>query len=411
MDSRVLLDLLARYKNETVDVDCLAVHVHHGLSENADKWSEYCAVWCKKYGIKLIVERVELNLVNQVSIEQEARIQRYRALEKHVGNNDILLTAQHGDDQLETFLLALKRGSGPKGLSSMPECARFSKGWLLRPFLTVNQHVILEYAQAKQLQWVDDESNQDIQYDRNFLRHEVIPKLKGRWPSIEQAVLRSCKLCADQESLIHELLHERLARFTDINGGLSITELSGQSALAKNQLIRLWLNNQKSMMPSLTQLNVIWNEVALAKPDGNPIINTTSGQIRRFKDRLYFVGKLTDVTSWTSSISLNESVLLPDTLGCLHFVAKRDCGSLSLRQPTKMESMWVHFNPQGMNAHPAEREHSRKLKKLFQEYQVPSWLRTRTPIVMYGDKLAMVVGLFVSKDCQGDDCEIIWDKV
>lgn len=411
VDSRVLLDLLARYQAIHKEVTCLAVHVHHGLSDNADEWVSCCQTWCDNDGIELFVEHVELNLARQVSTEQEARNKRYQALEKHVKRDDILITGQHNADQMETFLLALKRGSGPKGLSAMPECAPFSDGLLIRPLLATNQVAIVEYAHSKQLNWNEDESNQNTQYDRNFLRQEVIPKLKARWPNIEQSVLRSSKLCANQELLINELLNERLIQLTDVDGSLSILQLGQQSELARNQLLRLWLSARHSMMPSLVQLSLIWKEVALAKKDGNPKINITSGEVRRFKGRLYFVDKIPDVTAWSDSLPFQQRLALPEKLGHIQLIDKRVGTSLSLRLPRKNERVWVHFNPQGLTAHPVERGHSRKLKKLFQEYGMPSWLRTRTPMIMYDDQLAMVADLFVCKEFHGDDCEILWDKV
>ncbi|MDB1124603.1 tRNA lysidine(34) synthetase TilS [Vibrio algarum] len=411
VDSRVLLDLLARYKATHNGITCLAVHVHHGLSDNANEWAERCSLWCRDYGIELFIEHVELNLARNVSIEQEARNKRYQALEKHVKRNDLLLTGQHNADQLETFLLAMKRGSGPKGLSAMPECTSFAKGYLVRPLLTISQAEIVGYANLQGLSWNEDESNQDIRYDRNFLRQEVIPSLKSRWPNIEQSVLRSSQLCADQESLINELLHDRLVEFTAVDGGLSISQLRHQSELARNQLLRLWLGSRKSIMPSFVQLSLIWNEVAMAKADANPRMNITSGEVRRFKDRLYFVERLSDVSSWSEFLPSNQWVELPEKLGRIQLTDKSTETPLSLRSPRDDEQVQVHFKPQGLTAHPVERGHSRKLKKLFQEYGVPSWLRTRTPIIMYGDQLAMVVDLFVCKEFHGDDCEILWDKV
>ncbi|WP_413284959.1 tRNA lysidine(34) synthetase TilS [Vibrio sp. MA40-2] len=411
VDSTVLLDLLAQYQAQNQSVTCFAIHIHHGLSDNADDWVECCQKWCDEYQLPLVTERVELNLSGQVSLEQEARNKRYQALAKHINKNDLLLTGQHCDDQLETFLLALKRGSGPKGLSAMPKITEFSDGWLLRPLLNVYRADIVNYAQQKKLQWIEDESNQDTKFDRNFLRNDIIPKLKKRWPTIAKSVLRSSQLCADQEALISELLIERLTQYTDNDGGLCIAQLQTQSELARNQLLRLWLAKQNCIMPSLVQLQLIWQQAALAKDDANPTINITSGQVRRFRNRLYCVQKSSDVTWWSSALFIDKKIRLPDSLGQICLTRKSSAGTLSLREPKQHEQVRVHFNPTGLVAHPSDRGHSRKLKKLFQEYNVPSWLRTRTPIIMYENEVAMLVNLFVCKDFHGDDCEIQWDKV
>lgn len=411
IDSRVLLDLLADYRRKFPQLACKAVYVHHGLSEQADEWATQCQKWCDGYAIELAVERVTLHITPQVSVEQEARDKRYQALRKHIGTNDLLLTAQHGDDQLETFLLAMKRGSGPKGLASMPECTPFSQGYLVRPLLGVSQESITNYATSKALTWVEDESNTQTKYDRNFLRLEVIPKLKQRWPSIDKTVLRSSQLCAEQEALLHELLSDKLDSCLTGDGSLSIELLAQQSEKVRNQLLRHWLEKRSALMPTLKQLPLIWQEVALARQDANPKLVLASGEVRRYQQRLYFIDKSVDLSDWSEILTLDKTIELPASLGSLALRKTTIRHQFSLRSPKPDEQVWLHFNPQGLSAHPAERGHSRKLKKLFQEYKVPSWLRTQTPIVMYGDSVAMVADCFVCTEYMGEDCEIVWDKV
>ncbi len=409
VDSMTLLHLLAQYKSLHPDMNYLAIHVHHGLSENADYWAQQCKIWCEDYGIECKMEQVYVNQASQISVEQDARQKRYAILEKHINDGDLLLTAQHCSDQMETFFLALKRGSGPKGLASMAEYAEFGKGALLRPLLNIRQEKIVDYATKNHLNWVEDETNQNTRYDRNFLRHKVIPSIKARWPSIEQSVLRSSRLCADQERLINELLQENLGRLTCDDGSITIQGLSQQSELARNQLLRLWLEAQHSLMPSVKQLSLIWSEVALAKKDANPKLKITSGEIRRYQDRLYFVDHLADVSQWSSLLELNHPIELPDGLGDITLCDSPVSEAL-LIAPQPLERVWLHFNPQGLTAHPVNRKHSRKLKKLFQEYQIPAWMRTRTPIIMYGERIAAVTGLFVCKEFSGSDCIVRWNK-
>lgn len=411
VDSRVLLHLLSLYRNENPQLKCVAVHVHHGLSTYADDWAEKCIKWCDGYNIESNVERVTLELGSQVSTEQEARNKRYQVLEKFVNKNDVLITGQHSSDQTESFLLALKRGSGPKGLSSMPESIQFNQGHIVRPLLAISQEQIVQYALDEKLDWVEDESNQDIKYDRNFLRHQVIPVLKSRWPEIESSVLRSAKLCGDQELLLQELLQQKLEDTLTEDKGLSISTLFSQSELVRNQLIRMWLEKHSALMPSFKQLVAIWKEVAIAKEDANPTLNLTSGMVRRYQGILYFLPKYQDISGWSSELILGGTLLLPDGLGVLEFTEKVSPGKIGLRAPLGDENVMVHFNPEGLIAHPSNRNHSRKLKKLYQEYKIPSWRRKRMPIIMYGDAIAMVAGLFIDKNFQGYDCEIIWNKV
>ncbi|GAK85359.1 tRNA(Ile)-lysidine synthetase [Vibrio ponticus] len=373
IDSRVLLDLLRRYKQQ-YPVPCLAVHVHHGLSSNADNWAAQCVDWCQQSEIELRVERVQLDLAGR-SIEESAREARYQALAKHLQPGDVLLTGQHSDDQLETFLLALKRGSGPKGLSAMAKQMPFASASMLRPLLCASRTKIEQYAQEHQLAWVEDESNQDTRFERNFIRHQVAPILQQRWPHFSKSVQRSSELCAEQEALLQELLQDKLEQAMCEYQSLSVEVLATFSERVRSQIIRQWLAKLEVKMPSREHLVKIWQEVALAREDANPLLNLGDGQIRRFEQRLYWVTEVQDISSWHQSISLDETVALPDGLG--EITLRLQAGGFLAADTLQDKNLSIIFDPQGLSAHPVGRGHSRKLKKLFQEYGVPSWQRRR----------------------------------
>ncbi|NOI70631.1 tRNA lysidine(34) synthetase TilS [Vibrio owensii] len=417
VDSRLLLELLSRYQqaysvdNQSTDshsFKCHAVYVHHGLSSNADEWADKCLVWAEQAGITYSVERVSLDTNSGESIELLAREARYQALAKHIQSGDLLLTGQHADDQVETFLLALKRGSGPKGLSSMAESMPFSGGTLVRPLLAIKREQIEAVAKEQGLDWVEDESNQDTRYDRNFLRHRIVPELSERWPSIHQAVQRSARLCAQQEALLDELLSVVFERALQSDLSLSIEELATHSELARARLVRMWLAKLNVNMPTQVQLNLIWNEVGLAQQDANPKLQLKQGEVRRFQNRLYWVTETADVTTWQSDIQTDTALVLPERLGELTLSTCSEQATIAL--PPQPELLRVAFNPEGLSAHPTTRNHSRKLKKLFQEYNVPSWLRRQIPILMYQDQVVAVGDLFVDQAFSGQDCELIWRK-
>nr|WP_319555146.1 tRNA lysidine(34) synthetase TilS [uncultured Vibrio sp.] len=408
VDSRLLLALLSRYQHEYA-IPCHAVYVHHGLSSNADNWACKCQLWAKQAGIACHVEQVRLDVNSGESIELLAREARYQVLAKYIESGDLLLTGQHADDQLETFLLALKRGSGPKGLSCMAESAPFSAGTLVRPLLTTRREQIEAIAQSLQLEWVEDESNQDTRYDRNFLRHHVVPELSQRWSSIHQAVQRSASLCAQQETLLDELLNDVFCRALQTDLSLDIAELASHSELARARLIRMWLAQQNAQMPTQVQLGLIWKEVALAQQDANPQLKLKQGEVRRFQNKLYWVCDKPDVSGWQGHIQVNSPLVLPANFGELTLSTTTKQPTIAL--PAQPELLNVMFNPEGLSAHPTTRNHSRKLKKLFQEYHVPSWLRRQIPILMYQEQVVAVADLFVDKAFSGQDCELIWRKV
>ncbi|MFA0406836.1 tRNA lysidine(34) synthetase TilS [Vibrio splendidus] len=415
VDSRVLLELAAQYA-QTHGIECCAVHVHHGLSKNADHWAEQCQTWCDALSVSLAVERVSLDIDSGESVEKLARDARYNAFQKYLSFGDVLITGQHIDDQLETFLLALKRGSGPKGLSSMAKVMSFGEAFIVRPLLSVTRADIEESARDMGLTWVEDESNQDVRFDRNFIRHQVTPALTERWPSFRESVSRSAQLCAEQELLLDELLESHFQQALGGSQNLSIEALSQHSDLLRARLLRMWLSHCNQPMPSQKQLKLIWDEVACAQADANPKLVLNDAEVRRFNHQLYLVRETKDLSDWQSHLSMGESVMLPDGLGELRLNSalsdgasnNRDVQSFSLSDTNA--TLRVIFNPEGLSAHPVGRGHSRKLKKLFQEYQVPSWLRRRTPILMDGDRVIAVLGLFVDKNYEGQDCEALWSK-
>ncbi|MDA0119493.1 tRNA lysidine(34) synthetase TilS [Vibrio sp. T11.5] len=406
LDSRVLLSLMARYCREHQQ-EGLVVHVHHGLSSHADDWAKQCQQWCSEDGIPFNLERVTLEK-NGKSIEESAREARYQALSQYVSKGDLLLTGQHSDDQFETFLLALKRGSGPKGLSAMAQAMPLSEGLLVRPLLAVSRSDVKAYAVAEQLQWVEDESNQDIRFDRNFIRHQVTPVITQRWPHFSKAVQRSAELCAEQEQLLDQLLVERLAQVLHQDGSLWIEPLQNMTLLMRVRLLRMWLDHHQVRMPSREQLKKMWQEVAISRQDANPELSIAGGQIRRFERRLYLVEQWRELSGWQRSVAIGTRLNLPDLLGTL-LLQPSHHGQLSL---AKLETgpLSVTFEPQGLSAKPTDRNHSRKLKKLFQEYGVPSWLRRRVPILLCGDRVAAVADVFIDHRFAGQDCELVWDK-
>lgn len=417
IDSMVLLRLASIYAKDN-QLECIAVHVNHGLSQHAFDWEAVCHAHCDSLSIPLYIERVQLVVSAQDSLEEVARKARYKALDKHMQANSLLLTGQHQDDQVETFFLALKRGSGPAGLSSMPSIAPLSQGYKCRPLLSVSRAEIEQYAQENRLDWVEDESNNDTRFDRNFLRHDIVPNLLHRWPSFASSVSRSAQLCAEQESLLNELLSPKLVAFQNSYQGISVSRLIHESPLARNMLLRLWLKQFAIPLPSQTQLSVLWNEVAQAKEDANPTLALGSMQLRRSQGYLYCLPRYEDLSEWKGE--LRGALQLPDALGQLTLLSKlvgeeatahpSHQEALLLRAPLNNEKVEVRFNVVGLTAHPETRQHSRKMKKLYQEYEVPSWQRARMPMIFYNDELAAIAGLFVCQKFSGEECELLWHK-
>lgn len=407
LDSTVLLHQLVCWREQNPAITLRAIHIHHGISPNADSWVAHCQQQCENWQVPLVVECVTL-AQSGMGLEAEARQARYQAFRQVLQPGEVLVTAQHRDDQSETFLLALKRGSGPAGLSAMPVSTAFAGTQLIRPLLHESRTNLLQWAQIHQLSWIEDESNQDDAYDRNFLRLHVLPTLNNRWPHFTQMVARSAQLCGEQEQLLDELLAETLADCVSAEGALSIVPLLTMSAVKRAAILRRWLAGLGAVMPSRDMLERVWQEVALAREDASPCLRFGEFAIRRFQQQLWWVkmvvGQSETVLLWED---IAAPLILPDSLGQIHFTAGGD-----IRLPRSDESVTIRFKASGM-LHIVGRNGGRKLKKIWQELGVPPWLRDTTPLLFYGERLIAAAGYFVTvegKDETGQGIDMQWDN-
>ncbi|MCX9061381.1 tRNA lysidine(34) synthetase TilS [Citrobacter portucalensis] len=405
LDSTVLLHQLVQWRAQHPEVALRAIHIHHGLSPHADSWVQHCESVCMQWLVPLVVERVHLE-DDGLGIEAQARRARYQAFAQTLLPGEVLMTAQHLDDQCETFLLALKRGSGPAGLSAMGENTPFAGTQLIRPLLAQTREALETWARQHELCWIEDESNQDDTYDRNFLRLRVTPLLQQRWPHFAQAVARSAALCAEQESLLDELLASDLADCITAHGTLLLVPLMMMSDVRRAALLRRWLAGLNAPMPSRDGLERIWQEVALAREDASPCFRLGEYEVRRYQSQLWWVksvdGQSETVIPW---LEWKTPLALPAGLGSVQLISAGE-----LRMPQADEAVSIRFKAPGL-LHIVGRNGGRKLKKIWQEQGIPPWRRDTTPLLFYGETLIAAAGVFVTREGAAEDEEcvsLIW---
>lgn len=405
LDSTVLLHQLVQWRAQHPEVALRAIHIHHGLSPHADSWVQHCESVCMQWQVPLVVERVHLE-DDGLGIEAQARRARYQAFAQTLLPGEVLMTAQHLDDQCETFLLALKRGSGPAGLSAMDENSPFAGTQLIRPLLAQTREALEAWARQHELCWIEDESNQDDTYDRNFLRLRVTPLLQQRWPHFAQAVARSAALCAEQESLLDELLASDLADCITAHGTLLLVPLMMMSDVRRAALLRRWLAGLNAPMPSRDGLERIWQEVALAREDASPCFRLGEYEVRRYKSQLWWVksvdGQSETVIPW---LEWKTPLALPAGLGSVQLISAGE-----LRMPQADEAVSIRFKAPGV-LHIVGRNGGRKLKKIWQEQGIPPWRRDTTPLLFYGETLIAAAGVFVTREGIAEDgagVSLVW---
>lgn len=412
VDSQVLLYALAslKQKNSTVTLPLNALtvcHVNHGLSVNADAWQNFAKEQCQQVNFPLMVCRVNVQAQAQHSLEALARDARYQALQSIYNQPSLIITGHHKDDQVETFLLALKRGSGLKGLSAMAEETKQAKDLLVRPLLHISRTQIIDYANEHNLTWVEDESNRDTRFDRNFIRNDIMPLLTNRWPSIANTISRSSEHCQEGQLLLDELAAVDLATCQDKESRLAVEELSHLSQARFNNLIRYFLTLNHCLMPSTEQLLQLYQQLSAAD-DKNPAVKVGNHYLRRHKKSLYLTVDFDDVSEWKINIDLckhSANIELPDNLGQLRlFIDQQEKGEdpqlivnkpYSIIAPEKNQKITVRFNHDNPKCLPDYRHHSRSLKKVLQELDIPPWQRKRIPFLYYDDVLVAAIGYFV----------------
>jgi tRNA(Ile)-lysidine synthase len=288
LDSHVLLHQLAQYP--TTKSKLHVVHINHGLSPNADQWQAHCATVCSELKVPFTTIKITIDIKPGDSLEAVAREQRYAELAKFVDENTALLTAQHQDDQAETILLQLFRGAGVKGLAAMPEQKLFANGVQLRPLLNTTRAELAAYALQYDLQWIEDESNKNLNFNRNYLRQTIMPLLKQRWPSITSTLARSSQHCAEAAELLSELakIDYQICAGSQLNC-LNIIALQQLSRARKINTLRYWLKLNNVRSPNKKHLEKIIDEVIAAKSVTTPLLRWENIVMRRNNSELFFV--------------------------------------------------------------------------------------------------------------------------
>lgn len=467
MDSELLAYTLARFRqtHPKTPYQISLVHVHHGLSCNADAWAAHCRQRAEHYGLNFVLRKVQLQLGPRVSIEAEARRARYQAIAELLNPGDILLTAHHQDDQLETLLLALKRGQGPKGLAAMGQAqhlalisrAEGAPCWQLRPMLDSSRAQIEQAVASLELPYINDESNQDTQYDRNFLRAEVIPVLKQRWPSIATTASRSAALCAEQQLLLDEVSAEKLqpllgrCRFS----GVRVLDSAGLKVLSPQwqaQLLRQFIQMQRLPLPAQVQLQQALAQLLDAREDAQLELSFKGLLLKRYGQQIYAMAPLpgaafqlldgvgsveVDVAAKPSKLTLSTKQLQALSQGqslsvglaspwqrleltladsgprvALAQVMAPQLASLSASIGAKVQPSDTAAAPElvmglkgSYRCQPHNRDKGRELKKLWHELGVPPWLRDRVPLLMQNGRLLALAGGFVERSALASGAE------
>jgi tRNA(Ile)-lysidine synthase len=286
LDSTVLLHAMSVLRSKNPAITLQTIHVNHQLNPKANAWALHCEKTANTLHIPIVIESVTIDLQPGDSLEENARNVRYAILKKYVNDNAVLLTAHTMNDQAETFLLQALRGAGSKGLSAMPEKKRIGHGIQIRPLLHFSRQDLEKYAHDQALQWIEDDSNIDTRFNRNYLRHDVFPVLQARFPAVMQNFARSSRLIAEQESVIADIAAADYAFCRLSADRLSRSNVASLSPARQRLVLREWFADNQLRMPNEKHVRQIQKDVFNAAPDAHPIFKLENTVISRDREAL-----------------------------------------------------------------------------------------------------------------------------
>ena len=386
LDSSVLLHRLAT----TATLPVRAIHVHHGLHPEADRWAQHCQAFCRGVGVDLAVVSVQVAQAAGEGLEAAARHARYAAFTAALATGECLVTAHHQDDQAETVLLRLLRASGPGGLSAMRPLRAFAGGCHWRPLLGVSRAVLLEYARASGIEWIDDPANAEARHDRNFLRQEIMPALGKRWPHAAAALARSAQLMVEQEVVLDEHAGRQLARVQGVDPGtVSVPGLLEISPAWRARVIRRWIDSLGLPPLPATGVASLETQLLTARPDARSQYRWHGAAIRRWRDLLYADWLVPAMPpGWRATWDGAAPLALPTGARLSLLRAEPPAGDV----PAACAPFRVSARIGGERIALPRRAHSHAVKIALQDAGVPPWQRQRLPLVFAADGELLAVG-------------------
>ena len=396
-----------------------AIHIHHGLQKNANKWASFCQTYCQTLKINCVIQKITLTDL-QRNIEQQARVERYKVFAHAIQKNHCLLMGHHQNDQAETVLFRAARGSDVYGLKGIPETREMGKGTLSRPFLSISRAGIIQYANNHQLKWIEDPSNAQLKQDRNFIRNQVLPLLEDRWPHIRTSLSQVAQHAHWVQSVLNEVA---IQDFKTIEQTLTLPFLGSIQALYWPDLIQLsqarqincilqWLRQNQCSLLNIKNTLVLMNELIQADLDKQPYITCHGGKLRRYGAWLIIDKHLpisSPVTEGPFKVHhLKQLKIFQNKTIIIKKNQSPQGQGLAIRHTELTITSRLHA--QHLNPFELPNRKGRKtLKKWLYELKVPYWIRDQIPILIDGQDIVMIPTLAINVKFTRKSHEDFWE--
>lgn len=394
LDSTVLLYLLIKYKKIYSNLYIRAIHINHHLNKLSNNWSLHCKYQCNLWNIDLTIKDIFLKNIKK-EIESTARFYRYNFFKKNLKNNEILLTGHHIEDLSETFLLFLKRGCGPKGLTSIKFKRKINNIIVISPMLYSNKYTIKEIAIKNNLKWIEDPSNNYINFDRNFIRIKILPILRLKWPFIDKLIARTSYLCDIQNKTLNILIKPYIKNITKNNILFIKPYLLIYNKYIKYIILRNWIIKIIKHIPNLIYILDIYNNIILNKNYIIPYYKFKNNFLIKYKYNLYIINekninqnnKLKKIILIWNNI--NYVLRIPYNNGIIY----KNKNGLLIRKPYKNEKIIIKFFT---NKKIKLNNKEYKINNLYKNLKILPWKRYSIPLLFYNEKLIAVLNFFVT---------------
>ncbi len=404
LDSTVLLHACAAGRDRLAGLR--AIHVNHGLHPEAGAWAMHCRARCAELGVELLTVCVQVAPDGR-GIEAAARAVRMAAFEAALDDDEVLVLAQHRADQAETVLLRLLRGSGADGMAAMRPDRQFGRGRLVRPLLEVPRAELDAHANRIGLRWIEDPSNLDTRFDRNYLRHAILPALRARWPQADAALATSARLAAEDAALLAEESSRRLAMLRTPGGvALSLPGLRDLSAAWRARVIRHWLTDARLPTPPARLHARLDAELLAARRDAVAELRWPGVVLRCWRDALYAEASAGSAGNagagdWRQDWDGAQRLRLPDgsTLGFEpdpdgSGTSTGETPAITLRDALARAFGGFVVGPRrgGERMRLPGRVFRHRLKHLLQSAHLPPWRRDALPLLFAADGELLAAG-------------------
>jgi len=389
LDSSVLLAALVRLGPER---GIRALHVNHGLHADSTRWERHCRETADAMGVDFRRARIHVDIDNGQSLEAAARTARYRALEKLLTPGELLLTAHNREDQLETVLMRLLRGSGVKGLRGIAEFKPLGAHYVARPLLQMSRREIGDVARAWGLSWLEDPSNQDTRFDRNYLRAEVLPRLLQRWPGAGATAGRAARQLADAQAILDGVARADAGTIQD-PARISRAQLLTLSPPRQRNLLRHFIARAGLPTPTAGQLEALRAGIAVDRPDAQTRVQWPGGEGRIHRGNLHLLESLGPDAGPGYRGRVRSGEPWWGREGRVELIPSQAQG---LPDTWAKVGLTVRFRAGGERFKPLDAGHHRPLKKWLQEAGIVPWMRGRIPLLYREGTLVSVGDLWVS---------------